>query len=418
MPDVIEKIIESGRSDLPCPVETVCERPAPLENGEELLSWPQPGGRRGAQRQRKGAVPGLEKSSGMVYSISHTLAARFWQLSAGRALAERKRRNMLVPILLFLLGFALLIKGGDWFVDGAVGIARRFHLPELLIGATIVSIGTTLPEVMVSSQAAMQGNAGISYGNAIGSIICNTSLIAAITITVSPGKVNPKSFSLPTAFFFAAALSYAGIAWTLGGFQRWMGFAYLAVFVIYMLVSVLQMKRHPELAEEGGEEETEEKARPFALELLLLVIGAAAIALGARFLVDNGTLIAAALGVPDSVIGLTMVALGTSLPELITAITSLIKGHGSLSLGNIIGANLFNIVLVSGASIAISPFAIPAEKTVLGGINSSLVIDLPLMLGVMAIMCLPALIKGKLQRWQGILLLCIYASFTVYQFVA
>ena len=325
---------------------------------------------------------------------------------------------MLVPILLFLLGFALLIKGGDWFVDGAVGIARRFHLPELLIGATIVSIGTTLPEVMVSSQAVMQGNAGISYGNAIGSIICNTSLIAAITITVSPGKVNPKSFSLPTAFFFAAALSYAGIAWTLGGFQRWMGFAYLAVFVTYMLVSTLQMKRHPELAEEGGEEETEGKERPFAMELLLLVIGAAAIALGARFLVDNGTLIAAALGVPDSVIGLTMVALGTSLPELITAITSLIKGHGSLSLGNIIGANLFNIVLVSGASIAISPFAIPAEKTVLGGINSSLVIDLPLMLGVMAIMCLPALIKGKLQRWQGILLLCIYASFTVYQFVA
>ena len=148
-----------------------------------------------------------------------------------------------------------------------------------------------------------------------------------------------------------------------------------------------------------------------------LVIGAAAIALGARFLVDNGTLIAAALGVPDSVIGLTMVALGTSLPELITAITSLIKGHGSLSLGNIIGANLFNIVLVSGASIAISPFAIPAEKTVMGGINSSLVIDLPIMLAVMAIMCLPALIKGKLQRWQGILLLCIYACFTVYQFV-
>ena len=114
---------------------------------------------------------------------------------------------MLVPVILFLVGFGLLIKGGDWFVDGSVGIARRFHLPELLIGATIVSIGTTLPEVMVSSQAALQGNAGISYGNAIGSIICNTSLIAAITITVSPGKVTPKSFSLPTAFFFAAALS-------------------------------------------------------------------------------------------------------------------------------------------------------------------------------------------------------------------
>ena len=324
---------------------------------------------------------------------------------------------MLVPVLLFLVGFGLLIKGGDWFVDGSVGIARRFHLPELLIGATIVSIGTTLPEVMVSSQAAMQGNAGISYGNAIGSIICNTSLIAALTITASPGKVQPKSFALPTAFFFAAALSYAAIAWMAGRFERWMGFLYLAVFVVYMLVSTLQMKKHPELAEEE-EEAADGKERSLAIELLLLVVGAAAIALGARFLVDNGTKIAAALGVPDSVIGLTMVALGTSLPELITAITSLVKGHGSLSLGNIIGANLFNIVLVSGAAISISPFAIPAEKTVLGGINSSLVIDLPVMLAVMAIMCLPALIKGALKRWQGILLLGIYAGFTIYQFVS
>ena len=325
---------------------------------------------------------------------------------------------MLVPVLLFLVGFALLIKGGDWFVDGSVGIARRFHLPELLIGATIVSIGTTLPEVMVSSQAALEGNAGISYGNAIGSVICNTSLIAAITIAVKPGKVNPKSFSLPAAFFFAAAISYAVIAWTLGRFQRWMGILYLCAFVLYMIVSTMQMKKHPELAEEGEEEEGGEKEHSFVTELVLLVIGAAAIAVGARFLVDNGTKIAAALGVPDSVIGLTMVALGTSLPELITAITSLVKGHGSLSLGNVIGANLFNIILVSGMAITISPFAIPAEKTILGGVNSSLVIDIPLMLAVMAIMCLPALIKGRLRRWQGILLLCIYAAFTIYQFIS
>ena len=324
---------------------------------------------------------------------------------------------MLVPVILFLVGFVLLIKGGDWFVDGSVGIARRFHLPELLIGATIVSIGTTLPEVMVSSQAALEGNAGISYGNAIGSIICNTSLIAAITVAVKPGKVNPKSFILPTAFFFAAAVSYAVVAWTAGRFARWIGLCYLAVFAAYLTVSTLRMKKHPELAESDGEEEGSGKERAFAMELLLLVIGAAAIALGARFLVDNGTKIAAALGVPDSVIGLTMVALGTSLPELITAITSLVKGHGSLSLGNVIGANLFNIVLVSGMAITISPFAIPAEKTLMG-INSSLIIDVPLMLAVMAILCLPALKKGALKRWQGIVLLCIYVAFTVYQFVS
>jgi cation:H+ antiporter len=184
-----------------------------------------------------------------------------------------------------------------------------------------------------------------------------------------------------------------------------------------MIVTVAQMKKHPELAEDGGEAEDGEKEKPMAQELLMLLIGAVAIAIGARLLVDNGTKIAAALGVPDSVIGLTMVALGTSLPELITAITSLMKGHGALSLGNIIGANLFNIVLVSGAAIAISPFSIPSEKTIMG-INSSFLVDLPVMVLVMAILCVPAFINKKLSRWQGILLLCIYAAFTVYQFVS
>ncbi len=324
---------------------------------------------------------------------------------------------MLVPVLLFLLGFVLLIKGGDWFVDGSVGIAHRFHLPELLIGATIVSIGTTLPEVMVSSQAALEGNAGISYGNAIGSVICNTSLIAAITLAVRPGKVEPRTILHPTVYFFLAALAYSLVAWTSGRFERWMGIAFLCVFVLYMIRSVMRMKAGPTGEEAEQEESADSKPKALWQELVMLVAGAAAIALGARFLVDNGTLIAAALGVPDSVIGLTMVALGTSLPELITAITSLVKGHGALSLGNVIGANLFNLVLVSGMAITISPFAVPAEKTI-AGINSSLIIDLPVMLFVMGILCLPPLFTGKLKRWQGFLLLSIYVAFTIYQFVS
>ena len=321
---------------------------------------------------------------------------------------------MLVPVLLFLLGFVLLIKGGDWFVDGATGIAHRFHLPELLIGATVVSIGTTLPEVMVSSQAAILGNSGISYGNAIGSIICNTSLIAALTVAIRPSAVNKKALVFPVISFFIAAAIYAGVAYISGFFSRWIGILFLSLFVIYMVITCLQMKKHPD---EAGEAEEETKAeRPLWLELVLLVVGAAAIAFGANLLVNNGTLIAQALGVPDSVIGLTMVALGTSLPELITAITALIKGHSALSLGNIIGANLFNIVLVSGAAITISPFAIPVEKTLMG-MNASLVVDIPLMMTVMAILCLPALATGKLKRWQGILLLCLYVAFTVFQFM-
>ena len=319
-----------------------------------------------------------------------------------------------VSVIFFLIGFVLLIKGGDWFVDGSVGLAHRFHLPELLIGATIVSIGTTLPEVMVSSQAAASGNAGISYGNAIGSIICNTSLIAALTIAIRPSAVNKKSLVFPVAAFFIAAILYSGFAITTGRFSRWNGVLFLLMFVAYMVITVIQMKKNPEAVETEPEAE-EKKPSPLWKDLLLLVVGAVAIAIGANFLVDHGTVIATSLGVPESVVGLTMVALGTSLPELITAVTSLIKGHSSLSLGNIIGANLFNIVLVSGAAITISPFNIPADRT-LFGINSSLIVDIPVMFAVMAIMCLPALKKGKLSRWQGVTLLLIYVAFTAYQF--
>ena len=317
---------------------------------------------------------------------------------------------MLIPVLLFIVGLLFLIKGGDWFVDGASSLARRFHLPELLIGATVVSIGTTLPEVMVSTMSALSGHGEIAYGNAIGSVICNAALIAAITIAVRPGRVDPKTLKTPVAFFFAAAAIYCIAAYVFGRFTRVMGIIMLAMFVAYMAVNVLQMKNTP-----AGEQEASEEEMPLAKTLILLVLGAVLIAVGANLLVDNGTLIAQALGVPESVIALTFVALGTSLPELVTAITSLVKGHSDLSLGNIVGANVFNLVLVSGMSITLAPFTIPQSAT-LFGINSSLVLDLPVMLAVMLIMTVPALVKGKLNRAQGILLLAIYAAFCAVQF--
>ena len=318
---------------------------------------------------------------------------------------------MLIPVLLFIAGLLFLIKGGDWFVDGASALARRFHLPELLIGATVVSIGTTLPEVMVSTMSALSGHGEIAYGNAIGSVICNAALIAAITIAVRPGRVDPKTLKTPVAFFFAAAAIYCIAAYVFGRFTRVMGIIMLAMFVAYMAANVLQMKNTPA----GEQEASEEEEMPLAKTLILLVLGAVLIAVGANLLVDNGTLIAQALGVPESVIALTFVALGTSLPELVTAITSLVKGHSDLSLGNIVGANVFNLVLVSGMSITLAPFTIPQSAT-LFGINSSLVLDLPVMLAVMLILTVPALVKGKLNRAQGILLLAIYAAFCAVQF--
>lgn len=320
---------------------------------------------------------------------------------------------MFISVLFFALGLVLLIKGGDWFVDGATGIAHRFRLPDIIVGATVVSIGTTLPEVMVSTTGALLGQGAMAYGNAIGSIICNTALIAAISVTCNPGPVNVKTMKMPVFFFFTSAAVYCLAAYWLGTFPRWLGIIMLAIFVVYLIANVRQGLRYPEETAEEAESVT--ASRSLAMELVLLVIGAALIAYGANLLVEHGTIIAQKLGVPETVIALTFVALGTSLPELITTITSLKKGHASLGIGNVIGANVFNLVLVSGMAVTIAPFDVPVGKLLLGR-NASLVLDIPLMLLVMLLLTVPALTKKRLSRWQGITLLCIYAAFCAFQF--
>ncbi len=333
-----------------------------------------------------------------------------------------------IPDYVFLLafGFILLIKGGDWFVDAATGIAKRFHLPELLIGATVVSIGTTLPEVMTSAIGAANGSGAMAYGNAIGSIICNTSLIAAITVAIKPGKADKKALIFPVCFFFGAMAFYALCAYLFGKFELWMGIVLLVGFVVYMIINVINMKKNPTEAEPEQEEEKladpalPEKSSAAGLikDIVMLIVSALVIAIGAELLVDNAIVIAEKLNVPQTIISLTIVALGTSLPELVTAITSLMKGHGALSLGNIIGANIFNLVLVSGTAITINPFDVPADATFMG-MNASLIFDIPLVFVAMGILTLPTIFNksGKLQRWQGISLLCMYVAYCVLQFV-
>ena len=323
---------------------------------------------------------------------------------------------MLQSVLWFALGLVLLIKGGDWFVDGATGIAKRFHLPDIVVGATVVSIGTTLPEVMVSTTGALQGSGAMAYGNAIGSIICNTALIAAISITCNPGPVNVKSMKTPAIFFFCASAIYCLAAYGLGTFPRWLGLVMLTVFVVYMVMTVRNGMKNPDAAAEEEAEETKDRA--LWQELLLLVVGAAVIAVGANLLVEHGQIIALGLGVPETVVALLFVALGTSLPVLVTTITSLKKGRASLGVGNVIGANVFNLVLVSGVAVSLAPFDVPVENELLNtGLNLSLVFDIPVMLAVMSLMIFPALIGKKLSRWQGIALLGVYAAFCVLQFV-
>ena len=377
---------------------------------------------------------------------------------------------MLQSVLWFALGLVLLIKGGDWFVDGATGIAKRFRLPDIVVGATVVSIGTTLPEVMVSTTGALQGSGAMAYGNAIGSIICNTALIAAISITCNPGPVNVKSMKTPAVFFFLSAAIYCLAAYGLGTVPRWLGFVMLTVFVIYMVMTVRNGLRNPDADEEEEEgssgmpwaglaiiggvallvgfsgaifgetpvwfaavmaiaalgflffgskipETAVEGDRSLLLELILLAAGAGIIAVGADLLVEHGQVIAINLGVPETVVALLFVALGTSLPELVTTITSLRKGRASLGVGNVIGANVFNLVLVSGVAVSLAPFEVPMESVIRGtALNMSKYVDIPVMLGVMLLMTVPALLRKKLGRWQGIVLLGIYVAFCVCQF--
>ena len=320
--------------------------------------------------------------------------------------------TLIGSLALFAVGLVLLIKGGDWFVDSATGIAKRFRVPEIIIGATVVSIGTTLPEVMVSATAAINQNGAIAYGNAIGSIICNTSLIAALTIAIRPAPVNRKAISMPVLFFFLSAAIYMVAAYVFGAFDRWLGIVMLCVFAVYMILTVRQGFKNPDAVEH--EEEEDGPKGSLLKDVVVLIVSAALIAVGADMLEGSSVSLATMAGIPTEVVGVTIVALCTSLPELVTAITALAKGHGALSLGNIIGANIFNLVLVSGVAVTISPFAVPEGSTIFGQ-NTSLVMEIPLMVGVMALMTLPAVAKKKLFRWQGALLLAIYAAFVVTQ---
>jgi cation:H+ antiporter len=327
-------------------------------------------------------------------------------------LFESMLGNLWLTLLMFAVGVVLLIKGGDWFVDSAVGIAKRFRVPEIIIGATVVSIGTTLPEVMVSATAAMNQNGAVAYGNAIGSIICNTALIAALTIAIRPAPVNRKAITTPVLFFFISAAIYMIAAYIFGRFDRWLGIVMLVVFGIYMFLTIRAGFKNPQEVEH---EEEAGEGSSLLKDLLVLIGSAILIAVGAELLEGSSvTLAEDYLGIPTEVVGVTVVALCTSLPELVTAVTALAKGHGALSLGNIIGANIFNLVLVSGVAVTLSPFAVPAGS-VLFGMNASLILEIPLMVAVMALMTLPAIAKKKLYRWQGITLLGIYTAFVALQ---
>lgn len=303
-----------------------------------------------------------------------------------------------------MLGLVLICIGGDRLVDAAVAIARKMMIPQIVVGATIVSLGTTLPEILVSTTAAFNGSAAIAAGNAFGSIICNTALIAGLSQTIRPAKkVGASSLAWRSFFFFLVAGTMEVYGLIKGNYDRPVGILLLAAFVLYACLNVrLSSDDDSEEETEGGEDVS------IPIQFLLLAICAALLYMGANLLVDNGILIAQTLGVPERVIAVTFIALGTSLPELVTSLMSLIKGYGNVGLGNVIGANILNILLVIGIPAVVE--GIPLERqTVMG--------DIPLAIAVMAVLLVPILVRKKSSRLQGLILLGIYILYSVVSFL-
>lgn len=309
---------------------------------------------------------------------------------------------MLVTILLFIAGLILICAGGDRLVDAAVAIARKLKISEIVVGATIVSLGTTLPEILVSTTAAFDGSAAVAAGNAFGSIICNTSLIAGLTQTIRPAKkVAPSSIGWRCNFFFLAIAAMEMWGMAAGAYGRPAGLLMLAGFACYAWMNIRSA---------SGEEEMEEQKEEVSIvkQLLILAVCAALLYIGANLLVDNGILIAQAAGVPERVVAVTFIALGTSLPELVTSMMSLAKGYGNVGLGNIIGANILNLLLVIGIPAAVT--GIPLER-------QTVAIDIPLSILVMAVLLVPILIRKRSSRAQGVVLLGIYTAYCVTSFL-
>ena len=310
--------------------------------------------------------------------------------------------EMIWVVLLFVLGLVLICLGGDRLVDAAVAIARKLGIPQIVVGATIVSLGTTLPEVLVSTTAAFEGSAAISAGNAFGSIICNTTLIAGLVQLIRPvQKVDTKALGWRAGIFFAVSLIVLAIGHFLGGLNTVVGIALLLTFCLYAYLNI-------RFAGDADDEEDNADDVNLVKQILTLVVCAALLYIGAKLLVDNGIILAEALGVPERVIAVTFIALGTSLPELMTSVMSLIKGYGSVGLGNVVGANILNLLLVMGIPAAVA--GVPLEA-------STVNVDIPIAIGVMAVLILPILWKKKAYRLQGAALLLIYAVYCVASFV-
>lgn len=307
---------------------------------------------------------------------------------------------MFIKIILFLIGFVLITKGADIFINCTVDIGKKTKISEIILGATIVSFATTLPELTVSLFASLDGHTTMSLGNAVGSIICNTGLVLGLVAFISPFSVDKKMFFSKSVLLLICVILLLLLGIDKSITQR-DSIALLAMLVIYMY------SNYRSVVEKGSKSRINNTSKvkgnnnlgEWVRIALLFILGLIMMILGSRLLVDNGVIIAEWIGVPQGVISLTVIALGTSLPELVSSLTAIKKNHHAISVGNILGANILNIVSVIGIS------SIPNDIPIL---SQNMRIDFPFMIVLLLILILPTIKKNKLYRFQGLIMLIVY----------
>ena len=306
-----------------------------------------------------------------------------------------------VAAVIFAVGLYLTIKGGDWFVDSASWFAEATGIPKFVVGATVVSFATTLPELLVSVRAAMNGSAQLAIGNAIGSVTANTTLIMGVSLVAMAGVVGRKSFSLKGGLLLGAIVGLTLLSLN-KSLPVWSAFILWAIFIVFMVSNLLEGKKSAATDSINTYEKSEIPSK-----ILFFVLGTAAIVFGAEFLVSSGKTLAAGIGISEAIIGFTVIALGTSLPELVTTLTAIRKKENSLSVGNIIGANIIDTTLILPLCAVINGVALPVEKI-------NLVFDFPVCILACAIAVIPTIIQGAFKKWQGYTLLSVYGLYMIF----
>ncbi len=302
-----------------------------------------------------------------------------------------------------VLSIALLYYGAEFLVDGGVALARRMKISSLVIGLTLVSFATSAPELVVSTDAAIKGLGGIALGNVIGSNICNIGLILGLSALVAPFVINRQLLKVDVPIMLFVTVILAGLCYFAGGVGRIAGACFFGIGVIYTVASIYAARKK-ELAGEKSEEEEEEKIMPLWKAVFLVVAGIAMLCGGGKLLVGSAVYFATLFKIPEAVIALTVVAVGTSLPELATSLIAAVKGENDIAIGNVVGSNFLNIVIIMG----ISPLCRPVEAI---GIKT---FDLIALL-VVSFALVPMLYTGKkLGRISGGILVLLYIAYTTY----